>query len=223
VDKVYKILELAKNGVPQALMRANDGECGIIFDKNFTAARGCQRGSIELQIALIDTIRHEQKNYWKGYPCSICYPKLYKKIVEAGYFNPDYKYNTKAVVNTNRNLCTFSCGLQNALIGKKVIWVSGRDQRLEFIDFDITKHIKAPLKNSWVHYSDLLQQCLDSVMPHVVFLFSCGPVARVLVRSLFQMRPDATFLDIGDTYSPETRGILRKCHTGNLKDCEECN
>jgi len=221
---VHEILENAKNGIPQALARFNDGECGIIFNKNFTAARGCQKGTIELQIALIDAIRHEQKNYWKGYPCSVCYPELHKKIIETGWcFNPDYKYNTKAVVNTNRNLELFSEGLQTALESKKVVWVSGSDQKLDKLNFDIIEYIPLPLKNSWAHYNDTLQHCLNIVMPRVVFLFSCGPVSRVLVKNLFQMRPDATFLDIGDTYCPETRSIYRKCHKKTLPSCEECN
>jgi hypothetical protein len=223
LEKVREILYLAQNGIPQALARFNDGECGIILNKNFTAARGCQKGSIELQTALIDAIRYEQKNYWKGYPCTKCFPIMFNRIYECGYFQPWYFYNTKAVVNTNRNLMVFSEGLQSALRGKKVVWVSGEDQDLSKLDFDVVEHIKAPMKNSWGVYHELLKSCQYTARPGYVYLLSCGPVARVLVRTLFEMRPDCSFLDIGDTYCPETRGVYRKCHNGTLKKCERCN
>ena len=221
MNRVHKILENARNGIPQALARFNDGECGVIIDKGFVAARGKQKGSLELQIALIDAIGHEQKNYWKGYPCKVCFPKMYEEIKH--FVNPSYLWNTKAVVNTNRNLELFSEGLQTALESKKVVWVSGRDQKLDKLNFDIVEYIPLPLKNAWGCYADTLQHCLDTVQPHRVFLFSCGPVSRILVKNLFQMRPDATFLDIGSTYEPITRGIYHKCHKKTLKKCRECN
>jgi hypothetical protein len=223
LNKVTKILELARNGVPQALARFNDGECGIIFDKDFVAARGKQKGSIELQTALIDAIKYEQKNYWKGYPCPKCYPKLYRKCIDSGFYDSDYEFNTMAVVNTNRNLQTFSDELQDALKGKKVVWVSGFGQNLKDLNFDIKKHLTYPGKDSWRFYLEIERECLEVVRPKYVFLFSLGPVARVLVRNLFEMRPDASYLDIGDTYSPQTMNTYRKCHTGMLKECEGCN
>lgn len=223
MEKITKILFNIRNGIPMALSRFNDGECGIIFNKDFTAARGCQKGSVELQVALIDAITHEQENYFKGYPCPVCYRKLWKPIKKKGYYNPDYKYNTMAVVNTNRNLDRFANELPVVLNGYQVVCVTGKDQDVSKLDIDVKKHITTPLKNSWVHYNDILQQCLDNVMPHRVFLFSTGPTSRVLVKNLFQMRPDASFLDIGDTFSPITRGVYRKCHTGELKECPGCN
>ena len=221
MDKVNEILQFAKNGTPQALARFNDGECGIMLDKDFVAARGKQKGSIELQISLIDAIKHEQKNYWKGYPCTKCYPKLRQQCAE--YYNPDYEYNTLAVVNTNRNLQVFSEGLQNALKGKKVVWISGADQYTGELNFDIVNHIQVVNRDSWRHYGQLFSWCQRCAKPKFVFLFSLGPTARVLVKNLFEIRPDCSFLDIGDTYSPQTKGVYRKVHRGTLKKCEVCN
>ena len=75
MNRVDEILILAERGIPQALARFNDGEVGIMFNKDFTAARGDQKGSIELQVSLLDSIKHKQENYWKGYPCPICMKK----------------------------------------------------------------------------------------------------------------------------------------------------
>jgi hypothetical protein len=223
MDKVHKILQLAKNGTPQALARFNDGECGIIFNKDFIAARGKQKGSIELQTALIDAIKYEQKNYWKGYPCPKCYPKLYRKCIDSGFYSLDYEFNTVAVVNTNRNLQTFSDGLQEALKGKKVVWVSNVGQNISRLDFDIKCHLTFPGQGSWRFYLEVERECIEVARPGYVFLFSLGPAARVLVRNLFEIRYDCSFLDIGDTYSPQTMNIYRKCHTGMLKECDGCN
>ena len=223
MDKVNKILQFVKNGTPQALARFNDGEMGIVFNKDFVAARGHQKGSLELQTALIDAVVYEQKRYWKGYPCPLCYSKLHAKCVDAKYINPNYKWNTSAVVNTNRNLQVFSEGLIDALMGKQVVWVSGNNQKLDKMNLNIVRHIKAPVKNAWVVYYDLLSRCVNAARPRRIFLFSLGPTSRVLIRSLFQIRPDCTYLDIGDTYFPETQGGYRRVHLGKIPKCEACN
>jgi len=223
MDKVKRILQFAKNGTPQALARFNDGEMGIVFNKDFIAARGHQKGSLELQTALIDAIVYERNRYWKGYPCHLCYPDLYSKCIKVGNINPDYKWNTSAVVNTNRNLKIFSEGLIEALQRKQVVWVSGNNQKLDKLNLNIVKHIKAPVKNAWSVYHDLLSRCVSVARPRRVFLFSLGPTARILVKNLFQIRPDCTYLDIGDTYFPETQGGYRRVHLGKIPKCEVCN
>jgi hypothetical protein len=229
VKEVDKILEYARAGTPQALVRMNDGECGIMFNHNFVAARGDQKGTIELQTHLIDAINHRQERYWIGYPCPVCMQKQYHQVVSAGYFDPDYEYNTYAVVNTNRNWKRFHKELIAALDRKQIVWVSGEDQDLTKLEAvsefspDIIAHIKCKPKDTWSEYHDILQKCLSIQAPRRVFLFSCGPTARVLVRSMFQMRPDSTYLDVGSTFDPYTRDVWHKCHKGTLKACEGCN
>lgn len=229
MEKVHKILGQLKNGGPCALIRQNDGECRILKDYKATAARGNQPGSRGLQKALRDAILHEQKNYWKGYPCPECFPGLWQFVKESGYYNLGYKFNTMAVVNTNRNLKIFSEGLQEALKGRDVVLVSGEDQDYKELDFNVIKHIKAPLKNAWGKYNELFEECIEVILDNywkkegVVFLFSLGPVARVLVKNLFESFSDYTYLDIGDTYSNITRNVWRKCHKGTLKKCRICN
>lgn len=224
---VHKILENARNGIPQALARFNDGEVGILFNKDFTAARGDQKGSLELQVALLDSIKDERKNYWKGYPCPVCMKKQREQVEEAGLFSHNYEWNTLAVVNTNRNWKLFSHSLPEALKGKQVIWVSGDDQDLinltNNFDFNIIEHVSFSRKNSWEHSASIMNACIRLSQPHRVFLFSCGPTARVMVKNLFMISPDATFLDIGSTYDPFTRNVWHKCHTGKLKECSGCN
>ena len=223
MNRVDEILILAERGIPQALARFNDGEVGIMFNKDFTAARGDQKGSIELQVSLLDSIKHKQENYWKGYPCPICMKKQRDQLHEAGLINLEYQWNTMAVVNTNRNLKHFIKQLPIALKGKQVIWVSGEDQNISMLNFNFVAHIKLPLKNAWELFSFAMEQCLKKAESYRVFIFSCGPTARVLVKNLFQLRPDCTFLDLGSTFDPVTRNVWHKCHTGKLKECSGCN
>lgn len=223
LDKVTKILASAKNGIPVALSRYNDGEVGIMFNQYFVAARGDQRGTIGLQTALLDAIKYEQKNYWKGFPCPVCMRKQRVQLDLQNMINYEYLYNTCAVVNTNRNLEKFSFGLQKALKHKQVVWVSGEGQDLSVLNFNIVRHIEFARKNSWELYEKIKGRCLSVARPNRVFLLSCGPTARVLVRNLFQLRPDCSFLDIGSTYDNLTRDVWHKCHLGALKDCTGCN
>jgi len=223
LNKVTKILDNAEMGIPQALSRFNDGEVGIMFNKDFTAARGDQRGSLGLQIALIDAIKYEQENYWKGFPCPVCMRKQLSQLESKDLINYEYPYNTCAVVNTNRNLENFTFGLQEALRHKQIVWVSGDDQDLSPLSFNVVEHIKFYRKNSWDLYENIKGRCLSVARPNRVFLLSCGPTARVLARSLFQLRPDCSFLDIGSTYDNFTRNVWHSCHNGTLKKCSYCN
>lgn len=221
MKRIYEILMLAKNGIPQALSRFNDGEVSIMQNENAIAARGDQKGSVQLQASLIDAITFEKERYWKGYPCSVCFPKLHEFTRQ--WFNSDYEYNTIAVVNTNRNWEIFRNGMEEACVGKKIIWVSGEDQDLSMLNYDIIEHVSIPNKNSWRFYQIVLNRCLELVKPGYVFFFSCGPLARVLVKDLFEARDDASYFDIGSTYDPFTRNVWHKCHLGTLKKCKECN
>lgn len=226
MNKVTEILEKIKKGIPVALSRFNDGECGIILNSDFVAARGDQKGTVELQAALIDAIKHEQKNYYKGYPCPVCMSRIREDIVINGYYTEKYPYNTLAVVNTNRNLTYFKSSLIKNLHKKHIVWVSGKDQDLSFLNGSnifLVKHIKVKRKNSWARYEDVYQECENINRPGYVFLFSLGPTSRVLVKNLFEVYPDSTFIDIGSTFDPETRNVSHKCHKGTLKPCKGCN
>lgn len=228
MDKIKNILENFKNNIPQALVRLNDGECQGILEPGCTIARGDQNVSKDLSKLLLEALQHEQENYWVGLPCSKCNTgPWYEKIKK--YVNLDYKYLTKAVVNTNRNLDLVVSTLPTVIDkNTNIIWVSGSDQNivnLRNIGLNITDQIIVPTKDAWSIVdkikSDIIYR-LDSNKLTVVFL-SIGPTSRVLAYQLFKDYPQHTFIDIGSTFDPQTRNVWYSCHLKTLNPCSGCN
>lgn len=224
MDKIYTILDNLRVGVPQALARFNDGEMRGIVRLGDRVARGCQKVDQSLQDKLIEAIRFEKKNYWKGLPCDVCWPH-WKKRADF-YVNKDYPYLTSAVVNTNRNLKYVWREFPKALEGKMVYWVSGNDQNLDKLEKEtgmvIAQKYSLPKKNAWADY-DRVKNIYNLFQSGSVVILSCGPMAEVLVKEWFEKRGDVSFFDMGSTFDPFTRGVRHRCHTGKLPPCKGCN
>lgn len=225
MEKINEILDNLSNRVPQALARFNDGEMGGILNVNFVAARGDQVVNQSLSNALKEALEYEQCNYWKGIPCEICFPKYYdeaKKIVRV-----DYPYLTKAVVNTNRNWKKVIEEFPKRTKGRNVKMVVGVDQDLfnlsKVLNWEIQEWFRLPLQNAWGVCDWMKSTIWEDLIPGDIVLFSCGPLARVLVRRWFEKRPDCTFIDVGSTFDPYTRNVWHRCHKGTLPSCRGCN
>lgn len=222
---MHVIMDLFQNLAydrPFALARFNDGEVnGIMQPKNtYTAARGDQFIDEELQSKLYEAIIHEQKNYYKGIPCPVCFPELHE---HANSLVGDYRFKTYAVVQTNRNLQKVVTKLREVLKNKRIIWVSGEDQehwKLNYVGINVDDNIELPVQNAWKMYKQLRN--IRFAEGDVVFL-SCGPLAEVLVYEWFKNNPLATFIDIGSVFDPLTRNVWHRCHLGTLPKCRQCN
>jgi len=223
MQKVDEILDKLDGGVPVSLARFNDGEMSGIMSPagTKTVARGDQKVGMDLKYRLLAALSHKQKNYYKGIPCPVCYPRFHNEAKMLS--NPDYKYLTYAVVNTNRNWEYFRDRLGPAIGDKRVIWVSGEDQNVDVLknfDINVSHHIKLPLKNAFGKYYEIKNDQFDG---GEVVLLSCGPLGRVLVWNWFSENPDTSFLEIGSTFDPYTRNVWHRCHLGTLPACEKCN
>ena len=136
-----------KNKIPFAYVRFNDGEMMGIARVGSVVARGDQYVDQALSKALKDAILHRQKNYYIGVPCSICFPaysKLAKEMVEG------YSLTTSAVLLTNKNWKRFADNLPKVMEGRRMLWVSGKDQdpeKLKDYGLDIVKNIRLSNKN----------------------------------------------------------------------------
>ena len=216
---------LLKSNTPFAFSRFNDGEMGGISKEGFVAARGDQVVSRELRNALIVALQHTQKNYFVGVPCSQCFPEYHGLAM--GYLSDESNVQC-AVVMTNRNWKNFVDNIGSAMKGKRVYWVSGDDQDVSKLPFEVHATKFIPNKDSWAH-REMLNGYEHEIESGAVVFISCGPLARVLVNKWFRTRPDVTFIDIGSTFDPYTRNVAHRCHTGwengfnDLPRCSGCN
>lgn len=224
MHRIGEILKNLEDGVPQALARFNDGEMRGIVRVGDTVARGCQRVGEHLSDKLKEALSHRQERYWIGLPCEKCFPRWAKHA--KNYIDPDYKYLTKAVVNTNRNLDLVWESLPKLFKGKIIYWISGKDQDFNKLRTStgvvVYQKESLPLKNAWSMYDEIRDDYRVFAKGGIVVL-SCGPMAEVLVKEWYERRPDVTFLDLGSTFDPFTRNVWHSCHLKKLKHCPVCN
>lgn len=223
MDAIYKILNKIERAEPISLARFNDGEMKAIIKPSgvYTVARGDQHVNNDLRQHLIDALVYEQENYYKGIPCSLCFPNLYREA--KGFVRNYYPYLTKAVVNTNRNLTLVYQKIGKLLKDRRVIWIGGSEHdtgKLEQLGVFVYTHIRIPMKDAWDKYNELKNMTFEK---DDVVLLSCGPLASVLACEFFQTNPQTTFLDVGSAFEPYTRNIWHRCHTKELPKCSECN
>lgn len=221
MNKIHQILENLKEGIPQALSRFNDGEVQGIVQPGCTVARGDQQVNEDLSNKLKEALQHQQENYWVGIPCNKCNTaKWYKRVINL--VDPNYKYLTKAVVTTNRNWKLFTSSVKECVKDKHIIWVSGANQKLENLPFDVDFHLKVPKRNAWRAYEEA-NKAFELFPSGTVIFFSCGPMSRVLAYEWFKKRPDSNYLDIGSAFDPYTKNLWHACHKETLAPCEGCN
>lgn len=230
MEKYQVLIDYLNNCNPFALARFNDGEAMAMFDPNALVARGDQRSSLLLQKKLFEALQGKEENYFVGLPCSLCYPHLAQPLGQA--VQTDDEFKTHAVVFTNRNWKRAVKDITEAVQGRPVYWMSGDDQdpkKIPGIKEVLVDHFKVPTQDAFASYQNVKDWHEKFPAGSVVFL-SCGPLARVLAKEWFEARPEVTFIDIGSTFDPFTRGVEHNCHKGwdetgfNLvKRCEECN
>jgi len=219
-----------KNNVPFAFARFNDGEMMGIAEVGSTVARGDQLVDNTLSEALQEALKHKQKNYYVGIPCSLCYPQfnqLAHKLVG------EYEYLTNAVVLTNKHWKKFIDNFPTAVGDRRVLWIGGDDQNvdnLKNLGIKVVKKGLIPRRDSWRYYSHILETFPPVFQPGDIVCVSLGPTARILVRKWFEIMPDVTFIDVGSNFDPFTRDVWHNCHKGweetgfNLTaPCEICN
>lgn len=216
--------------IPFGYARFNDGEMIGIGESNTVVARGDQYVTEGLSSALKKSIMHKQDNYFIGIPCSLCYG-YHNKV--ANQIIGEYKYLTSAVATTNRNWKDFIEKFPSAVKGKDIVWIGGKDQKVEALremGLNIVKTVLVPQVNSWEFYEQIKQKVPAYFKEGQIVCISLGPTARVLVQEWFEEYPDMTFIDIGSNMDPFTRGVRHKCHIGweetgfNVANpCKECN
>jgi len=218
-------MNLLKAKEPFSFARFNDGEMKGAMRVGAKVARGDQIVSEELNRKLNEALVHEQKNYWKGKPCRRCFSKCRR------YFDavvPEtYPYLTYAVLFCNNgHWPRFIEDFKNHAQGRKIVWVSGKDQKLDYIRntmcLDVVKRIKLEPRDSWKQYHEIKDKIYDFPEEALVVL-SCGPTSRVLAAEWFKARPDCTLIDAGSTFDPYTRNVWHRCHRGTLPRCPECH
>ena len=210
------------NNTNFSFSRFNDGEVGGILNENFIASRGAQKISIELASKLKEGLEFKKDNYWVGIPCPECYPDMYKF---ANNLVGEYKYKTLAVELINKNYQRFISECVPLITKRKIYWLGSNDQNLSELEkfgFNIIKQYKLPIKDAFSRYNDIKDLYKD-FKPNSIVILSLGPLERVLAKEWFEKKDNVTYLGLGSTFDPWTRGVKHSYHTGRLSPCKICN
>lgn len=234
-DEINWFLNMLKNDVPFCFVRFNDGEIKGIKETGSVIARGAQTVNESLNKELINTIQHTQKNYYIGLACSSCFENLTN--IAQTYIKQPKEYQTKATLLTNRNWNKFISEFSNVVRNKKIVWISGKDQNLDFLvnvmGLNIIKHITHSVENTWDEYNKIYDEFINFKKENNDFdvvMISSGPTSRILSKYFFEFDHTKTYIDIGSTFDPFTRNVWHNCHKGWLdtgfnktNKCKICN
>ena len=184
--------------------------------------KGAQFINETLSQKLKEGLKFQKNNYWVGIPCPICYPEMNKV---ADDLVGDYPYKTLAVDLINKNYQRFLQEGVPLLKSKPVYWIGSEDQNLTQLKqqgFNIVKQYKLPTQNAFSKYNEV-KDLYKEFEPNSIVILSLGPLERVLAKEWFEKRDNLTYLGLGSTFDPWTRGVQHSYHKGILKPCKICN
>jgi hypothetical protein len=206
-------LEKIKKKEPFSLLRIGDGEMNIVKDIKFYTKQdnwGYQGGLIkdDLESSFIKACI--LKNLYIGVPCNGCWDN--KEILEK--YNIDKSKLTYANIFINRNWNKFINFLKNEKIEFYYIGPGTKESDLNITDrFYISEN---QIERYDEDKSDLLSNLLSWIDQKIreknsnIFMFSCGPLAKIFVSNLFELYPNNIFLDVGSGLDLDTKGISNR-------------
>jgi hypothetical protein len=202
-----------KNSVPFAVIRPADGEYNILQNRTLTNIDNwtfVSNGSLFTDLTEALHIA-SNKNCYVGIPCECCNIEMSKWYISTFKLNP--LYTTFANVFVNKNW-------------KK--WVSFlTDEKIPFIfigpnnlpnQFCVNKYINIPLYlvNKWdTDGKTFTQNVINEIKNHKnkVFLFSGGPISKIIISHAWNQHPHNIYLDIGSSLDIFMKGSSNREYT----------
>lgn len=204
---------LIKGRRPFALIRPADGEYLIQQNRtltnidNWTFTQGGKLAK-DLTDAIILA---ERKCCHIGIPCMCCNKEMAWWYRDRFHINPQYL--TFANVFVNRNWKNWINFLKENQVPFTYIGPSAKSN-----DFIVEKFIRIPeyLVNDWdTAGDDYVKMVLDEVTKkrHSIFMFSCGPIAKIMIAKAWAAHPHNIYLDVGSSLDLYMKGSTNRDYT----------
>ena len=199
-------LDKIRNNIAFALIRPADGEYHILQNNTLTNIDNwtfIQNG--KLHNDLNNAIHlSSKKNCYVGIPCGCCNLNMGKWYIETFKLHP--LYTTFANVFVNKNWKNWI----NFLINEKIPFTFIGPYNLPNT-FLVQNYINIPLYlvNEWDSKGDeYLSNILNEVTKckNRLFLFSGGPISKILVSQAWNKHPYNIYLDVGSSLDNFTKG-----------------
>jgi hypothetical protein len=202
-----------RNNINFALIRPADGEYRVLQNTTLTNidnwtfnANGKLYQDLNNAIHLAST-----KNCYIGIPCGCCSINMAKWYISNFKLNP--LYTTFANVFVNKNWKNWV----NFLINEKIPFNFIGPYNLP-PKFLVQKYINIPLYlvNEWdVKGQEVLSFILNEIkqVKNKIFLFSAGPVSKILISHAWNQNPNNIYLDIGSSLDIFAKGSSNREYT----------
>jgi len=215
------VMDKLKSGENFSFNRINDGEMRGVRSVGPVVARGHQEISESLHQKLIEAVQFRKHNYYFGRVCSTCRRK--NRAAFDRYVPDDYPHIVSSTLFCHNNMWEkFIDDFNKVAQNREIVWVSGPDQKLDKLEFEISNFIEVPCCDAWSKFEEVLPM-VESFNPGCIVSLSCGPLARVLAYEWFKKRQDCTFFVMGSWYDPITRGVWSRAQYNAAPYCPECN
>ena len=233
VDHVHHFIRKLKRTEPFALIRPSDGEYLILKKHEFKTQDNWTNVPGVLDEDLYNAVKKaaDSGKVYIGIPCPSCMhpPKSYQGDMY-NYYTQEFKIPknrlTYANVLCNRNFRIFI----TFLIEEKIPFCyigPGKEQsdKLNVIKRFTTDEL---LVDNWKEQKEIFKTELykwidDNIDSSDMFMFSVGPISKIVIPELALKYPNKTFIDAGSTLDLFLKGSTNRIYLNESQPCfNEC-
>ena len=153
---------------------------------------------------LIDSLQHQQENYFKGISCRCCVSQSdfdFQMEMAGG----DSEYMTWSNLFVNGNYEKYLERIVPLFKTKKVIIVVNKSADISQLGFDIVKDFRVGTNcfiNDVSIIDDLKKYISENDIRDHLVLVSAASLSNLIIHQLFREFPNNTYLDMGSTLNP---------------------
>lgn len=153
---------------------------------------------------LIDSLQHQQENYYKGISCRCCVTQEdfdFQLNIAGG----DSEYLTWSNLFINGNYEKYIENILPIFKKKKIIMVVNKSAQLSNLGLNIVKDFRVGT-NCFINDVSIIEEIKNyinekNIQDHLI-LVSAASLSNLIIHNLFKEIPNNTYLDIGSTLNP---------------------
>jgi len=207
--------------IPFAVIRPADGEYYVLNNQTIT---NCDHWTFhsggKLHNDLVQAVHLAAKtSCYVGIPCECDNPSMAQWYYQTFQLNPIY--TTFANIFVNANWDEFI----RFLVHEKISYTYIGPKCTDTV-FSIEEYIPIPefLVNDWDSKGEEYCARMESIVTkhkNKIFLFSGGPIAKILIAKAWAIHPHNIYLDVGSSMDLFMKGSTNRCYTsGPQKQCQ---
>jgi hypothetical protein len=215
IDHIHFFLRKIKTKQPFSLIRPSDGEYLILKNNEFTNTDNWthKKGTMDKELYEAVSKSTKMKNIFIGIPCPDCNKEIYDYYMKE--FDIPKNKLTYANVVCNRNFRIFV----SFLIETKTPFCYIGPGENDSSELNVINRFKVDEKlvDNWKEQKDdfkvrLFNWFEENINKTDVFMFSVGPITKIVIPDLAEKYPHKTFIDAGSTLDIFLKGSTNRLY-----------